>query len=312
MHSEKNILIAGGTGLVGQALVKHLLSKGFSIKILTRNVDKARLIFPDIVAIHKWPTLNEKILFTDTKNCEAIINLAGESIGTKRWTKFYKNKILNSRIDSVNELASLLKQMPQKPKVWVQASAIGFYGINTFHNTNELTPKGEGFLAEVVNAWESALNVAQIKSTRKVILRFGIIMANNGGFLAQMRGAFNWGLGVVPGNGNQHISWIHSNDLVEVIYQAIVNPKMEGVYNAVAPHPVSIWEFSSALKKHTNALVKLRIPGFIFQLFLGKQKTNELLLANQEVYPTRLLDQNFQFSYKTIDDVLNKELSEQI
>jgi len=306
MNSGKTILIAGGTGLIGQALVKHLLKHGFEVKILTRNIEKARKIFPDIVAIHKWPKDNEKILFANNKSCEAFVNLSGENIGNSHWTKSNKAKIIESRVQSVNQLNALMQRMPQNPKVWVQASAIGFYGYNTTEPIDELAPVGEGFLASVVNAWERAFYDCEFNNTRKVVLRFGVVMSENGGFLAQMQRAFNWGLAICPGNGKQHISWIHIDDLVEIIYQCIANQKYNGIINAVTPNPLSIFEFTKELKKHTNALMKVRVPAFLFRIIFGKQKANEMVLANQQILPVFLTSNNFKFKYAVFGQIFEK------
>ena len=297
MNSGKTILIAGGTGLIGQALVEHLLKHGFEVKILTRNVEKARVIFPEIVAIHKWPKGNEKLLFANNKSCEAVINLSGENIGAKRWTKSNKAKIRDSRINSVNELYELMQRMPNKPKVWIQASATGFYGFNTLTQVDELEEVGQGFLANVVNAWEKTFHDCKIRDTKKVVLRFGVVMSGQGGFLNQMLKAFNWGLAVCPGNGKQFISWIHIDDLVEIIYQSVVNPIYNGTINAVTPNPISFREFTDVLKKHTNALFQLRIPAFVFRFLLGKQKADELVLTNQQIKPSVLIANKFQYKF---------------
>lgn len=303
MNSGKTILIAGGTGLIGQALVKHLLEHGFEVKILTRNVERAREIFPEIVAIHKWPKGNEKILFANNKSCEAVINLSGENIGAKRWTKSNKAKIRDSRIHSVTELYELMQRMPNKPKVWVQASATGFYGFDTLMPVDEFAEVGQGFLAGVVNAWEKTFHDCKITDVKKVVLRFGVVMANQGGFLNQMQKAFKWGLAVCPGSGKQYISWIHIDDLVEIIYQSVVNPNYVGIINAVTPNPISLWEFTGVLKKHTNALLKLRLPAFVFRLLLGKQKADELVLANQQIIPTVLVANKFQYKLPEFNQI---------
>jgi uncharacterized protein (TIGR01777 family) len=303
MNSGKAILIAGGTGLIGQALVKHLLKHGYEVNILTRNVERARILFPEIVSIHKWPKGKKKILFSNNKSYEAVINLSGENIGAKRWTKTNKAEILNSRINSITVLYELIQRMPNKPKVWVQASATGYYGFNTLTPVDEFAGVGQGFLALVVNAWEKTFHDCTIKDTKKVVLRFGVVMASQGGFLNQMQRAFNWGLAVCPGSGNQYLSWIHIDDLVEIIYQSVVNPNYTGIINAVTPNPISLWEFTGVLKKHTNALLKLRLPAFVFRLLLGKQKADELVLANQQIKPTVLVANKFQYKFADFNQI---------
>ncbi|MDA3893296.1 MAG: TIGR01777 family oxidoreductase [Salinivirgaceae bacterium] len=295
---NKSILIAGATGFVGQALVPYLMDKGYDVKILTRNISTAKKVFPHNVAIYKWPEGNEKALLGTNKGCEAIINLVGANIGEKRWTKNYKNKILSSRVNSVKNIEELVKLMPNKPKVWVQASAIGYFGDD--NNAG----RASGFLANVVKQWETVFKAVQIKGLRKVTLRFGVVLSQQSGMLHQMKKVFNMGVAVCPGNGKQIFSWIHIEDLVSAIYQSIINEDWHGDFNAVAPNALSMWDFTKQLQTKTKAVIALKIPAFVFQLFLGKEKANELMLASQHVLPTKLLKNNFKYRFQYFIDTL--------
>jgi uncharacterized protein (TIGR01777 family) len=306
MDKQQTVLIAGATGFVGMELVKYLIDSGYEIKILTRNIDRAKKIFPKGVTLLPWPNEHENRVLPSSYTCHAIINLAGANIGKLRWTQRNKIEIVNSRVKSVDALFGIVTQLPELPNVWIQASAIGYYGANTPMPTNESGLKGEGFLADVVNQWEMALESKSLEGIRKVYLRLGIVISPKGGFLKQMKNAFNLGIGICPGNGLQKMSWIHLEDLVEIIHQSIEKPNCTGIINAVSPNPISYVGFSELLKKKTPALFMLKIPAFVFRLFLGTDKTNEMLLANQEIVPEKLLENSFPYQFQHFEDVFTQ------
>ncbi|MGE4288025.1 MAG: TIGR01777 family oxidoreductase [Salinivirgaceae bacterium] len=303
MKEQTTVLIAGATGFVGKALVTHLLELGYKINVLTRNPDKARLLFPESVGVIKWPDGNSKLLLSNCKRCDAIINLSGANIGTHRWTLKYKKEILRSRTESIIQLEEIAKNLPDMPGVWIQATAVGFYGADTNGFVNEQGPKGNGFLADVVEQTEQQLQGVKLDGIRKVVLRLGIVISPEGGFLAQMKQAFNLGLGVYPGDGLQYISWIHLDDLVGIISESIKNRNYLEVVNAVSPNPISFKDFSRWLIKRTRALVVFPIPAFVFRIFLGAEKTSEMLLANQRVVPEKLKQLNFTFRFNSFSEM---------
>jgi uncharacterized protein (TIGR01777 family) len=303
MKEQTTVLIAGATGFVGKALVAHLLELGYKINVLTRNPDKARLLFPESVGVLKWPDGNSKLLLSNCKHCDAIINLSGANIGARRWTQSYKKEILRSRTESIIQLEEIAKNLPEMPGVWIQASAVGFYGAQTDGFVNEHSPKGKGFLAAVVEQTEQQLQGVNLDGIRKVVLRLGIVVDPKGGFLAQMKQAFNLGVGVYPGNGKQYLSWIHLNDLVGIFSESITNRNYSEVVNTVSPNPISFKDFSRWLKKRTRAFVVFPLPAFVFRIFLGAEKTTEMLLANQRVVPEKLEQLNFTFRFSTFDDI---------
>ncbi|MFA6400960.1 MAG: NAD-dependent epimerase/dehydratase family protein [Salinivirgaceae bacterium] len=192
MNAKQTVLIAGATGFVGRELVTHLITSGYEVKILTRNVVQAKKIFPKDVIILLWPNEKESRVLPATYSCNVVVNLAGANIGNLRWTHNNKHQILNSRIQSVDALFQIVNQLPELPSVWIQASAIGYYGANTLTPTNESGIQGKGFLASVVNQWELALESKSLGEVRKVYLRFGIVLSPKGGFLKQMKDAFNF------------------------------------------------------------------------------------------------------------------------
>lgn len=297
MDKKQNILIAGGTGFIGRALVMYLLEKGrYRIKILTRDPEYAFEIFSNTVIILKWPGHKEMMLLPEGEQCEAVINLSGENIGDQYWTSKQKQWILKSRINAVSGLCQIIKNMKVPPKVWIQASAIGYYGFNFDEKVDESGIKGEGFLADVVDQVEQELLSNNLLSTRKVILRLGIVLSNEGGFLQKMIDIFEKGIAVTFGNGKQNLSYIHINDLVRLIEQAIVFENYNGIINAVAPNPISMSQLVSYLKKKTKAKISIVIPSFLLRVLFGSEKANELLLANQNVVSDKLKKLEFTFT----------------
>jgi len=305
MGTKGSVLIAGATGFVGKTLVNYLLTEGFEVKVLVRNTQKAKAIFPSIVHVLKWPGENERVLFPGSENCQAVINLVGENIGAQRWTKNYKQKLLESRINSVQQLVRLVNRMKHPPKVFIQASAIGFYGTNTAQPLDESGQKGEGFLAQLTDTWEQSFIDADLKGCRRVILRLGIVLSEAGGFLAQMKKTVQFGLIAYPGVGFQNISWIHLSDLSGIICLVIENSSYTGIVNVVSPHSIRFKDFAQKMKIHTGALFTIPVPAFLFKLILGSEKTREMLLANQEIIPGKLLANNFEYRYKNFDQIFD-------
>jgi len=303
MNQKQTVLIAGATGFVGKELVSHLLRLNYEVKILTRNKKQASKYFSKEVLLLSWPNENEIRNHPVIYKCDVVVNLAGANIGNLRWTKINKLKILNSRIETVHKLQHIVAALPIMPKVWIQASAIGYYGFNTLVPADERSQKGDGFLADVVQQWESALQNETVGEIRKVILRFGIVIDKSGGFLMQMQHAFNLGAAICPGNGLQKMSWIHLTDLVEIIHLSIENQNYTGVINVVTPNPISFCDFSKLLKRHTRALFTIKVPVTVFRFLLGTEKTNEMLLANQEVIPSMLLKHTFSFKYERFEQI---------
>ncbi len=295
MENNKSVLIAGGTGFVGEALVEHLLGLGYRVKVMTRNIEKAKTKLPPEVQFVKWPSKNEKLLLPKNQNCYAFINLTGENVGQKRWTLLQKRKLLNSRLNSVEQLYQIVKQMENPPKVWIQASAIGIYGSSPAGICTENSNTGSGFLAEITQNLEEKFNALMLPSTRKVILRLGIVMHPKGGFLQKINQSILPGIRFCPGNGQNKLSWIHLTDLLRLIETCITNPNYSGHINATTPYAVTT-ESLIRISAGTS-IIMLKIPAFVLRLILGVQKTNELVLANQNVYPNFLMDNDFGFFF---------------
>lgn len=300
---EEYILIYGATGLVGRDLVQYFIDKNENIIVLARNKKKAQKIFDDTTPIAT--SNNDVIKIQDEKNwrCSTVINLAGANIGAKYWTRKYKKQILNSRLKSVSHLGVLIDQLRYKPKVWIQASAVGFYGCNVPKPVDEQGIKGRGFLANVVAKWEHAVDHLNTPDMRKLYLRFGIVITQNGGFLRQLIRVSNFGILALPSVKNQKIPWIHIADLVRLIDMVRTNPTISGKINAVTQQPFEMDILKNLLLKNTRALFKINAPKLLFSIFVGKQKTREMLLANQNVVSAVLPKIKFRFEYTEIQQV---------
>lgn len=275
----KIISLIGGTGLIGRRLTDVLIKSGYKVQLFTRNVNSARGKFPDAVELIEWKN-NLDPLTEQLNGNYGVINLAGASITGAKWTADYKTEILESRINTTALIVDAIKQADDKPKVLVNASAIGIYGSAGDTFLTEKSEYGKNFLAEVTKAWESEVLEAK-DITRVVILRIGIVLAPDGGAIEKMLLPFKMFVGGPLGNGKQYWSWIHIDDVVAMFAYALLNDMMQGIYNAVAPNPVMMKQFAQTLGKVLNRPAYFSIPDFILYGLLGESA--EMVLASQNV-----------------------------
>lgn len=275
------IALIGSGGFVGGHLKKFFLLSGHSLSLPKRNQEGVYHFSPG-----------------DFEGVEAVINLAGESIFSP-WTESKKRKILESRIGTTQDLASALAKLSQPPKVVINASAIGYYGNGHEKTLDESSPKGDGFLADVVEEWENALKGLPI---RTVFARFGIILSRDGGALKTMLLPFKLGLGGKIGSGEQFMSWIGMEDVVGVMHH-LLTEEIQGPVNVVAPHSVRNSEFTKTLGKVLHRPTFFSIPEKVIRGFLG-QMGDELLLSSTRVEPRRLLETGYPFLYPDLEKVL--------
>jgi hypothetical protein len=297
------IIIAGATGLIGEALVKRLTGK-HELVIITRNVPAARKKFMG-AGIHfaDWhqPPSHLAALLEGSK---VLINLAGTGIGDERWTEKRKEAILWSRVQTVEALHRLIKAAEIKLETVIQASAIGFYGFDenkTFTEDNEV---GTGFLAEVSYKWEQAAAGLNEITERLVVIRSGIVFSKDGGALPKMVLPFKFFAGGKMGGGKQWLSWIDIEDEVEALLFLLNNKQCKGVYNLVSPQPVQQYKLANAIGKALGRPSFLTVPAFAIKLALGEMG-NELLLQGTKALPKRLLEEGFDFHYTDIAESLN-------
>jgi len=296
-----NYLITGGTGLIGQALIKQLLRQKAVITVLTRNINNAKKLLP--ASIHLIDTLS----IADIDNCDVVINLAGETIADKRWSTKQKNTICQSRWQLTSAIAELIKQAKNPPNLFLSGSAIGFYGRqnNQVVIDENFTQAHQEFTHEVCQQWEQLALQAASKNTRVAVLRTGIVLApvKSGGALAKMFLPFKLGVGGKVSSGEQIMSWIHIEDMVNAILFIAQNENLDGAINLTAPMPVSNGVFSKALATQLKRPCFFTTPAWVFKLLFGEM--SDLLLYGQQVVPAKLLNAGFVFNHKTVNEALS-------
>jgi uncharacterized protein (TIGR01777 family) len=292
------MLLTGSSGLIGQALVSSLTSKGHTVVRLTRSPASGRHIL--------WNPDSGTVNTNDLEDFEAVVHLAGETI-VGRWTLEKKARILASRIKGTRLLSESLAHLRSRPIVFVSASAIGYYGDRGDKVLDEESSPGSLFLSEVAQAWEGATEPAAQVGIRVVNLRIGFVLSKAGGGLATMLLPFKLGIGGRVGNGRQYTSWIVVDDVVGAISHALLSDSLQGPVNAVSPHPVTNLEFSKTLGRVLGSPAIFPLPAFAARLILGEM-ANELLLASTRVNPSRLLASGYEFRFPDLAGALRHVL----
>lgn len=295
------IAIAGGTGLVGQALTDHLIDKGHSIFILTRNTsnkkEKANVTYVEWLKESSSPE-------TSLDGIDAFVNLAGESINSGRWTEEQKKKIIESRISSTKEINRIIGSLQNKPEVLVNASAIGYYGTSETQTfTEKDTTPGSDFLASTVYAWEKEAEHAKADGVRTVFTRFGIVLDKDEGALPRMMLPYKMFVGGKIGSGEQWMSWVHIKDVVGAITFCLENKDIDGPVNVVSPQPKQMKDFGKTLGKVMGRPHWFPTPGFALKVALGEMSV--LVLEGQKVLPTKLEEKGYNFFFSHLDDALS-------
>ncbi len=294
-----NILITGGTGLIGRALIQHLHAD--RIIVLTRNLASAAKRLPQNIEL---VTTLADVNFDEL---DVVVNLAGEAIVDKRWSSAQKDIICQSRWQVTQSLVEKMQSATKPPHCFISGSAIGFYGRQ---NASAIDENHQNFYNEfshhICKKWEDIALRAQSDKTRVCILRTGIVLANNGGALEKMLPAFKFGLGGPIADGKQFMSWIHIDDMVAVVLAAIYQPSLTGIINATAPMPVSNQEFSKTLSKVLSRPCIFRVPAFMLRILMGESA--DLVLYGQNVLPQKLLKNNFKFQYPALQVALKQLL----
>ena len=281
------ILVTGGTGFVGKALVNELQGQGHEIVFLARR---------DV------PSPGMPLPLEKLDAVQAVINMAGESIAGARWTDAYKQKIRDSRIPLTRSLAEACVQMATRgdkpPAVFITISAVGYYGTHPTENFTERNSPGASWLSTVARDWETAAVRVQEAGTRLVVLRLGVVLGP-GGFLDRISTPYRFFVGGPAGTGRQWLSWIHRDDVVAVIVKALADPAMQGAYNVTAPEPVTMDDMSAAIGSALGRPSWLRVPALPLRILLGEM-ADELILNGQRILPERLLDLGYSFRYSDL------------
>jgi uncharacterized protein (TIGR01777 family) len=288
------VLITGGTGLIGTALINSLLEEGHQVWALTRN-PQTDYLFKGAAMIH-WDGKSTTGWGDLVSQMDTIVNLAGESIGAGPWTRERKARILASRVDAGNAIAEAIRQSNSRPRVLIQASAVGFYGMSEEKLVTEDSPAGSGFLTDICLAWEASTRSVEEMGVRRAIIRTGVVLSPENGAMARMMLPFKLFAGGPLGNGKQGLPWIHLSDEVAAIRFLIENENARGVFNLSAPGPISNAEFGKILAKAMKRPYWLPVPAFVLRLVLGEMST--LVLEGQYMLPERLLKMDFKFQFK--------------
>lgn len=295
----RTAVVAGGTGLVGKALVRALLDQGIEVRLLTR---KPQLIgLPEGIQAFGWDHAS-----TALAGADAVFNLAGEGIADRRWSPARKAQLRDSRLESTRRIVQGLALAADPPKVLVNASAIGFYGNRDEDCLDETSPAGKGFLAETCIAWEAAADEALALNVRVVKVRTGVVLAAAGGALPRMALPVRRFLGSPLGSGDQGLSWIHLTDLVDLFLESALNPEFEGPLNATAPEPLSNRAFTVALARQLRRPL-WPLPAFLtattLRVFLGEM-ADALLLGGAYVLPHKAQALGYTFKFPTAQGAL--------
>jgi uncharacterized protein (TIGR01777 family) len=291
------IAIAGASGLVGSALIRALAADDNAITRLVRHAPKPGEI--------EWHPNQDQVSAQSLEDFDVIINLAGENLAGGRWTDELKRKIRDSRVSGTHLISEAIVKMAVKPRVFLCASATGIYGDRDDEVLDEQSESGGGFLAGVCREWEKACEPAAKAGVRVVNLRFGPILAREGGMLAKLLTPFKMGMGGKVGTGKQYISWVALEDAASAVKLAIDDQSIHGPLNIVSPNPVTNEELTKTLGHVLNRPTALAVPAFAARLAFGEM-ADEMLLVSQRVMPKKLVAAGFQFQFPELERAIRK------
>jgi uncharacterized protein (TIGR01777 family) len=300
-----NILITGATGFVGRRLCEMLHQAGHTVRALSRDSVAAKQRVPHLKEVFPWNPLQELPPLQAFEGCDAVINLAGESIAG-RWTAPKKQLIRDSRVLGTKNLVNALAQLSSRPKVLISASAIGYYGDRGEETLTEDAAPGSDFLAQVCRDWENEALKAESLGMRVVRLRIGLVLGRGGGTLQALLPLFRVGLGGPLGSGRQWWSWIHRDDLCRLIVQILANESISGPVNATAPQPVRQKEFAQVLGRVLRRPAFLPTPAFALKIALGEFADG--ILASQRALPRRAQEMGYRFQFEELEGALREIL----
>ncbi|PKL92837.1 MAG: TIGR01777 family protein [Candidatus Goldiibacteriota bacterium HGW-Goldbacteria-1] len=294
----KKVVITGGTGFIGNSLAHRLIKKGYEVIGVSRDPFNKTSADRHIRYV-PWEEMRFEI-----EGAEAVINLAGAPIIKFPLNSANKKSIIESRLDAGEAVTFAVKKAEKKPKVVIQASAVGFYGSAGNETLDENSPKGTGFLSDLCRRWEESTALVERMGVRRCIIRTGIVLGH-GGFLNAMSLPFKFFAGGAIGSGRQYHSWIHVKDEIHAIIHLIENQNTSGIYNLTAPEPVTNLEFSKLLGKVLGRPSFFRKPEFLVKMIAG-ELAKEVLLAGQKAYPKRLLEAGFKFGFPGLEFALKE------
>jgi uncharacterized protein len=297
-------LLTGGTGLIGRALCQHLITNNHQVTVLSRQPENvAKLCGDKVKAVSSLASIDKQLHF------DAVINLAGAPIADKHWTKKRKKLLEQSRIDMTSKLVSWIKERDLKPTCLISGSAVGWYGNGAEQYLTEESSFHDEYTHQLCDAWEKQAQQAQQIGVRVCIVRTGLVLSAQGGFLQKMLLPFKMGLGGHLGKGQQYMSWIHINDMVNLLKFLVEAPDAQGIINACSPSPVSNKTFSQTLAKQLHRPAFFPVPAWFLKIILAEM--SQLLLSGQRAIPKKAQALGFKFDYTEINIALADVLSTQ-
>lgn len=301
------VIVAGGTGFIGRALCRDLLLAGHEVAVLTRDASRAMGRVPQGAGVAQWSPEQPEGLPQVLSDADAVVNLSGESIAAGRWTPAFKQRLIDSRVNSTRTLVQAIRLANPRPKVLVNASAVGIYGDRGEEELTEASPPGAGFPAELAVRWEQAAEEARETGVRVVKLRIGIVLGEGGGALEKMLLPFRFFVGGPFGSGRQWFPWVHLDDVTGLTLHALQDERVDGALNVVAPGIVRLGEFCKSLGKVLKRPSWLPVPGFALRLVAGE--LGETMLWSQKVVPQIALQTGYTFRYPEVEEALRAVLA---
>lgn len=298
----KSVLLTGGTGFIGRSLTRALLARGDRVTVLSRDPSRTSGRLPKGAVAVAYDPEREGPWLEELGRASAVVHLAGENVA-QRWTDEARRRIISSRVDSTRLVVEGMRRAEKKPDVFVSASAIGFYGPRpATERLTETSTRGQGFLADVVDAWEAAARPAESLGVRTIMLRIGIVLGEGGGPLEKMLLPFKMFAGGHIGSGTHVISWIHAEDVVELILFCLDNPEARGPINAVSPNAVTSAELAKSIGRAMHRPVWFNVPTSLIRLGMGEAA--EFITTGQRVLPHRATELGFEFRWPNLDPAL--------
>lgn len=304
------VFVTGATGFVGKRLLRRLLLRGEKVVAMTRSrrnltmtesAERLRVVEGDPAKPGDWTA--------EVAGCDAVVTLAGEPVFGERWSASFKERLIDSRVDSAKQMCEALGRLgpEQRPKVWVAASAIGYYGARGDEAVGEAADPGSDFLARLCVRWEEETRVAESLGVRLVLLRIGIVLGDGGGMLAKMVPPFRAFVGGPLGSGRQFVSWVHIDDVIGLLELALDRSTLSGPLNVTAPRPVRMSELAKTLGEVLHRPARLSVPELALRVTVGEAA--EVILASQRIVPERAQAVGYAFKYPELATALRSILS---
>jgi hypothetical protein len=294
--AAERVLITGASGFIGRALVRDLAEHGYEVVAITRNAAGNRRPFPEGVTAVEWDGRTAAGWGGQVDGALAVVNLAGDSLARGRWTRRKKQRILSSRTLAGAALVEAVQRARTRPRVVVQASAVGFYGSPGESEVDESSPRGAGFLADVVERWEGSTRDVEALGVRRVVVRSGLVLGRSGGVWPSLTAPFRFFAGGPIGNGRRWFSWITLEDEVRAIRFLIEREGLAGAFDLTAPRPLRQGELCALIGRALRRPCWIPVPAVLLKLLFG-EKAGQTLLVSQRVVPRRLVAAGFEFRH---------------